>query len=68
MPCKNSVLESNRCKCHSAVMNAYKGMSHEGEKTALGAALRVYHFYHPEDSPGEAALTVGRWVNEGHLH
>lgn len=49
-------------------MCAYKGMSHEGDKIAFGAAIRVYCFHHPEDTPADASLTVGRWVNEGHFH
>lgn len=61
--------EVDDCKCHNAVMNAYAGMKHCGEEIALDAALRVYHFHHPEDALELAALTVGRWVAEdGHVH
>ncbi|GJL84632.1 MAG: hypothetical protein DHS20C02_04070 [Micavibrio sp.] len=60
--------DPDRCKCQGAVMCAYKGMSHEGDKIAFGAAIRVYCFHHPEDTPADASLTVGRWVNEGHFH
>ncbi len=72
MACKNIIFDGSadpdRCKCQGAVMRTYKGMSHEGEKIAFGAALRVYSFHHPEDTPADASLTVGRWVHEGHYH
>ncbi len=72
MACKTESLnvekEDDGCKCHSAVMRAYNGMKHEGDKAAFGAALRVYSFHHPEDPSDTALLTVSRWVNEGHVH
>ncbi len=72
MSCKNITFDGandpERCKCQGAVMRAYKGMKHEGEKTALAAAVRVYSFHHPEDLPVDASLTVERWVHAEHLH
>jgi len=72
MSCKHIIFDGANdpecCKCQGAVMRTYKGMSHEGEKTAMGAALRVYRFHHPEDKQADASLTVERWVHAEYLH
>ena len=58
------------CKCHAAVLKAYKSLVNAGqpESTALSVAKRVYRFHHPEDMPDDAALTVERWVYAENFH
>jgi hypothetical protein len=58
------------CKCHAAVLKAYKTLLGAGqsETMALQVAKRVYRFHHPEHMPDVAALTVERWVNAGNFH
>lgn len=60
--------DPERCKCQRAVLRTYEGLVHEGDDTALTAAIRVYRFHHPEDSREDASLTVERWVHAGHFH
>ncbi|MGQ0527788.1 MAG: hypothetical protein ACT4OY_07170 [Alphaproteobacteria bacterium] len=70
MCCSDDKFAPGDCKCHSAVLKAYRTLLGAGqpEKTALSVAKRVYRFHHPEHRPDDAALTVERWVNEGHFH
>lgn len=72
MGCQDKEFENandpDGCKCQMAVMRAYEGMKHEGDKIALGVAVRVYNFHHPEDALADATLTVSRWIHEGHFH
>lgn len=72
MSCKTITFDGandpDRCKCQGAVMRAYEGMQHQGDETALEAAVRVYRHHHPEDSMANANLTVERWVHAGQMH
>lgn len=58
------------CKCHSAVLKAYRSLIQAGqpESSALYAAKAVYRFHHPEELPDAAALTVERWVYAESFH
>ncbi|HRQ60806.1 MAG TPA: hypothetical protein PLO23_04750 [Alphaproteobacteria bacterium] len=56
------------CACYSAVMQAYRLLDDVPDAIAMQAAIRVYRHHHPEDTKRNAALTVERWVNEGHIH
>lgn len=61
--------DGSRCKCHRAVMQAYKGLiDDQPDSVARQVALRVYRHHHPEDCITVARLTVERWVNEGAPH
>ena len=70
IPVETGVRQPAECKCYSAVMCAYEGMISSGQPVhiARDVAINVYSYHHPEDSKADQALTVDRWVNEGHLH
>lgn len=70
LPVETGVRQPAECKCYRAVMKAYEGMISSGQPAyiARDVAINVYSYHHPEDSKSDQALTVDRWVNEGHLH
>ncbi|MGH1455267.1 MAG: hypothetical protein ACRBDI_00645 [Alphaproteobacteria bacterium] len=70
LPIEKGVREAADCKCYNAVMKAYSGMVSVGEsdQVARDVAITVYSYHHPEDTKANQALTVDRWVHEGHLH
>ncbi len=68
IPIKKGVRNAADCKCYTAVMRTFEGMSDEPQNIALEAATRVYHYHHPEDSKSDAFLTVQRWTSAGHIH
>ncbi len=59
-----------RCVCKGAAMRAYGCMKVSGcaETEAVEAAYRVYRYHHPEDSKGDARLTVERWIYSEHAN
>ena len=63
-------IKSSDCKCHRAVMAAYKGMIDDNnpESIAFSAAHRVYQFHHPEESIETSHLTVERWIHADRHH
>ncbi len=68
IPVKKGVRSAADCKCYSAVMRTYQGMSDEPENIALEAAARVYAYHHPEDKKADVFLTVQRWVTGTSIH
>ena len=67
IPVKEGLKSPAECKCYGAVMRTYISMSDEPHCVALEAAARVYHYHHPEDTKGDAFLTVQRWISEEHI-
>jgi len=59
---KDFANDAQKCVCKSAVLNAYKGLSAHGHKTAIAAAMKIYNYHHPEDSLEDSQITVERWV------
>ncbi len=70
LPIEEGVKQAADCKCYGAVMKAYGSLLKAGqpESIAFDAAKIVYNYHHPEDTRLAAALTVERWINEGHIH
>ncbi|PCJ96348.1 MAG: hypothetical protein COA45_11120 [Zetaproteobacteria bacterium] len=70
IPVQKDVKKASECKCYGAVMRAYGGLVDAGEPDtiALEAAIIIYGYHHPEDSPLTQTLTVEHWVNAQSLH
>lgn len=70
IPVQEGVKEAQDCKCYGAVMKAYRALLDAGqpESVAQEAAKIIYAYHHPEDTKIAAALTVERWLHEGHVH
>ena len=71
--CRNTddpAAEDESCRCRNAALNAYRGMIGGGadEPSAMGAAFKVYRYYHPTDIFCEAHLTVERLIYGQHPH
>lgn len=70
LACGPEAEDDRVCRCRTAVRRAYGSLVCNGvdRERAMGAALRVYRYHHPEACPVIAQVTVERWVHQGPLH
>ncbi len=56
--------------CREAVTRVYTSMQSSGasDRDALGAAVRVFRYHHPEVPSGQIRDLVETWVYSGPVH
>jgi hypothetical protein len=57
------------CVCRAAVTRAFEGMTRSGAPydSALSAALKVFHYHHPELDVGVREL-IEQWISPESVH
>ena len=69
LPSEDGEICAGDC-CQDAVRRAYREMRGKGEPEsfAMGAALTVFAWHHPEIEAPRARDTIALWVHDGTMH